>query len=152
MLIDSIEEPVWRDAIDRACRLSEEVYVVDLAWLRSVPWRERIAGVFDPPSRREDLRSLRAVTIRHHPESTVAAMLFAGWLASRLHWQLQRSEIVGDSAAGVLTATAHGARNGDGAVSADGDIVLRLEMAPELQVPGLAGVELHSASGLRVRT
>ena len=62
-LIDSIEEPDrsqagQRAAIDRACELSKQVYVVDLAWLRSTPWRERVATVFDPlPMRRELQRS-----------------------------------------------------------------------------------------------
>src|SRR6202011_425465 len=46
VLVDSVDEPVWREAIDRACELTGEAYVVDLAWLRSTPWRERIAGTF----------------------------------------------------------------------------------------------------------
>ena len=54
-LIDSIDEPVWRSAIDRACSLSKRVYVVDLAWLRSTPWRERVAATFDPPRMRSEL-------------------------------------------------------------------------------------------------
>jgi Glucose-6-phosphate dehydrogenase subunit len=98
------------------------------------------------------------VTVRHHPESTVAAMLLAGWLASRLDWQLERSQIVGRSGAGVLTATARRAAREDDSDRRDppgddasDDIALRLEVAPELQVPGLAGVELRSSSGLRVR-
>ena len=122
VLIDSIEEPVWRDAIDRASRLSQELYVVDLAWLRSTPWRERIAGTFDPPSRRAELGSLCGVTVRHHPDSTVAAMLLVGWLASRLHWQLESSEIEGHGAGGVLTGGARSRdREPDGAGSALAD-------------------------------
>jgi Glucose-6-phosphate dehydrogenase subunit len=147
-LIDSIEEPVWRDAIDRASRLSRDAYVVDLAWLRSIPWRERIAGAFDPPARRAELQSLNAVTVRHHPDSTVAAMLLVGWLASRLGWQLERSQIAGHAGAGLLTGSAHRRPAGD---EDGGDVRLRLEVDPELLVPGLAGVELDSSSGLRVR-
>ncbi len=185
VLIDSIEEPVWRDAIDRASRLSQELYVVDLAWLRSTPWRERIAGTFHPPSRRAELGSLSGVTVRHHPDSTVAAMLLVGWLASRLHWQLESSEIEGHDAGGVLTGGArscdrepdgagsalagsapsangdpdggrgNGGRGNGGGVNGRGggerDIALRLEVDSTMPVPGLAGVELCSASGLRVR-
>ena len=44
------------EALDRACELSEQAYVVDLAWLRSTPWRERIAATFDPPRLRPELR------------------------------------------------------------------------------------------------
>jgi Glucose-6-phosphate dehydrogenase subunit C-terminal domain/Glucose-6-phosphate dehydrogenase subunit N-terminal domain len=150
-LIDSIEEPVWREAIDRASRLSDDVYVVDLAWLRSIPWRERIAGTFDPRSRRAELGSLCSVAVRHHEASTVAAMLLVGWLASRLGWQLERSEIDGHGNDGMLAGSAH-----PSAVWADGggvesDIALRLEVDPAMPVPGLAGVELRSSSGLCVR-
>ena len=140
-LIDSIEEPVWSAAIERACTLSERLYVVDLAWLRSTPWRERLAATFDPASMRSELYSLSALEIRHHPDSTVAAMLFAGWLASRLGWELGRSQIAGTPGHdGVLTGTARSPRGTD--------IELRLQAVPELLVPGLASVRLSSDSGL----
>jgi glucose-6-phosphate dehydrogenase assembly protein OpcA len=153
-LVDSIEEPVWREAIDRATRLSDDVYVVDLAWLRSTPWRERIAGTFHPPARRSELSSLCAVTVRHHPASTVAAMLVVGWLASRLHWQLERSEIDTDGEGGVLTGKAHPAAGEKPGAEEDGvrdEIALRLEVDPTMPVPGLAGVELRTTAGLLVR-
>ena len=35
-----------------ARRSSRTSYVVDLAWLRTTPWRERLAASFDPPARR----------------------------------------------------------------------------------------------------
>ncbi len=138
-LIDSIDEPVWRDALDRASELSRRVYVVDLAWLRSTPWRERVAAAFDPPAMRPELDALNGVTVRHHPDSTVAAMLLLGWLASRLGWKLDHAQIVSsDRREGVLGGTAH----------ADGhDVKLELKADPDLSVPGLAGVNLRSASG-----
>ena len=49
VLLDSVDEPDAREALERACGLSERAYVVDLAWLRSTPWRERVAASFDPP-------------------------------------------------------------------------------------------------------
>jgi glucose-6-phosphate dehydrogenase assembly protein OpcA len=141
-LIDSIEEPVWSAAIERACALSEQVYVVDLAWLRSTPWRERVAATFDPAGMRAQLSSLSSLEIRHHPDSTMAAMLFVGWLASRLGWELDHSQIEGRAGRdGVLTGRAR-ARQGAA------DIELRLQAAPELRVPGLAGIRLHSSAGL----
>jgi glucose-6-phosphate dehydrogenase assembly protein OpcA len=142
-LIDSIEQTVWSTAIERACALSEQAYVVDLAWLRSTPWRERVAAMFDPPSMRPELSSLERLEIRHHPDSTVAAMLFVGWLASRLDWELTRSEIEGRTGRdGALTGSAR--------TQAGGRIELRLQAAPELGVPGLAGVGLCSESGLQI--
>ena len=55
--------------------------VVDLAWLRTAPWRERIAALFDPPAERS---LIEAVRIRHHPVSERAAVLVLGWLSARL--------------------------------------------------------------------
>ncbi len=141
-LIDSIEEPSWSEAIERACALSELLYVVDLAWLRSTPWRERLAATFDPASMRPELDSLSTLTIRHHPDSTVAAMLFAGWLASRLHWELGHSRVEGRTGFdGALIGRARAPRG-------PADIELRLQEDPELRVPGLAGIRLSSDSGL----
>ena len=134
MLIDSIDEPIWRDAIDRACRLSKRAYVVDLAWLRSTPWRERVAASFDPPRRRPELRAIERLTVRHHPASTVSALMLAGWLASRLGWQPSSLVKRGDE----LLGSAHASRQ---------DVALSLRSAPELQVRGLEGVTLATASG-----
>jgi glucose-6-phosphate dehydrogenase assembly protein OpcA len=134
VLLDSVDEPSSRDALDRACTLSRQAYVVDLAWLRSTPWRERVAASFDPPSRREELATLSGVTVRHHPESTAAAMLLAGWLSSRLGWKPEA--LVADGDALVGTAHAH-----------EQKIALRLEAAPELQVRGLEDVTLQTAGG-----
>ena len=137
-LLDSVDDPVWHEAIDRANTLSDRLYVVDLAWLRSTPWRERIAAIFDPPALRAQLETISAITIRHHPDSTVAAMLLIGWLASRLGWQLTPLGSDGD----VLSGTATLARQ---------DIARRLEAAHELQVRGLAGLSIETASGTRLR-
>ena len=142
-LIDSIEEPVWSAAIERACRLSEQAYVVDLAWLRSTPWRERVAATFDPQRMRPELNSLEHLEVRHHPDSTVAAMLFVGWLASRLDWELDPAEIEGRT--GPDGALSSGARTREG-----NRVELRLRAAAELRVPGLAGMRLRSRSGLQI--
>jgi glucose-6-phosphate dehydrogenase assembly protein OpcA len=142
-LIDSIEEPVWSAAIERACGLSEQAYVVDLAWLRSTPWRERVAATFDPAHMRPELSSLQRLEIRHHPDSTVAAMLFVGWLASRLDWELDHAQIEGRTGPdGALSSSAR--------AQGDERVELYLRAAPELQVPGLAGVRLRSRSGLQI--
>lgn len=143
-LIDSIEEPVWSAAIERACGLSQQAYVVDLAWLRSTPWRERVAAIFDPERMRDELSSLELLEIRHHPDSTVAAMLFVGWLASRLDWELEHAEIE-ERRTGPDGALSSGARTRDGK-----RVELHLRAAGELRVPGLAGMRLRSGSGLQI--
>src|SRR5213079_661598 len=49
--------------------VADRAYLVDLAWLRSTPWRERIAATFDPPTFRPQLGAITSVQVRHHPES-----------------------------------------------------------------------------------
>ncbi|QEC47657.1 hypothetical protein FSW04_08770 [Baekduia soli] len=134
-LLDSVDEPEPGDAIRRARQLSDRVYVVDLAWLRSTPWRERIAATFDPPVVRPELRTISAVTVRHHPDSACAALLLAGWMASRLDWRV--GPLV-EHRGGVLEGSLHARRQ---------DVKLRLEPDPQLQVRGLAGLTLATASG-----
>jgi|SRR4051794_1948203 len=135
VLTDSVDEPDPADAIRRAQQLSKEVYVVDLAWLRSTPWRERIAATFDPDPVRPELRTISSVTVRHHPDSAAAALLLCGWLASRLDWRV--GPLV-EHRGGVIEGSVHARRQ---------DVKLRLEPDPRLQVRGLAGLTLSTASG-----
>ncbi len=134
VLLDSVDDPEPADAVRRSCELTERVYVVDLAWLRSVPWRERVAATFDPAPLRPDLKTISAVTVRHNPDSTVAALLLIGWLGSRLGWESSR---LLPTSAGGLAGTLHARRQ---------DVSVRLEPTA-LSVRGLAGLTLETASG-----
>jgi Glucose-6-phosphate dehydrogenase subunit len=135
VLVDSVDEPDAHEGIERAWALSGQAYVVDLAWLRSTPWRERVAAAFDPPRLRPELEAIESLRVRHHPDSTVAAILFVGWLASRLGWET-------DPLAADHNALAGRARDRDRKA-----VALRLEAAPELQVRGLEGLTLQTANG-----
>lgn len=135
VLTDGVDEPEPADALHRAQQLSKKVYVVDLAWLRSTPWRERVAATFDPPIVRPELRTISAITIRHHPDSAVAALLLVGWLASRLGWSC--SPLM-SGRGGIIEGNVHARRQ---------DVRVRLEPDPRLQVRGLAGLTLSTASG-----
>ena len=84
VLVDTQDDPQVTAAFARAADLTRSAYVVDLAWLRSTPWRERIAASFDPPEMRRALRAIDKVVVRHRADSTAAGVLFCGWLASRL--------------------------------------------------------------------
>jgi glucose-6-phosphate dehydrogenase assembly protein OpcA len=138
ILLDSVEDPLAEEALDRACELSDHAYVVDLAWLRTTPWRERVAASFDPPALRRELCAIRSLTVRHHPASTAAAMLLTGWLASRLGWRTEPLSAHGDSLVGK-------------ARTASDDVAVRLQAAPELNVPGLEGITLETAAGRSLR-
>jgi hypothetical protein len=126
--------PSVDEALARACELTRDFHVVDLAWLRSTPWRERIAMSFDPAPMRPELRRLTAVTVRHHPDSAVAGLLLVGWLAARLGWtpgaMIRRHDL--------LYGRATGPRQ---------DVALTLEPEEALSAPGLAGITIEMASG-----
>jgi glucose-6-phosphate dehydrogenase assembly protein OpcA len=131
VLIDTVTSPEPRAALQRAERLLKDAYVVDLAWVRSMPWRERIAATFDPPDWRPLLDEIDGMTVRFHPESTTAAVLLLGWLATRLGWELPSPFETED---GKLCSRAW--RDGK-------EILLRLEPATQ-DVPGLAGVTVEA--------
>ena len=137
VLIDSIEEPGLADAVGRADRLAEDAYVVDLAWLRSTPWRERVAATFDPPLWRAELGKVTKITVRHHPDSAIAGLLFFGWLCSRLEWQ-----------PGSLVQQ-NGSLHGHASTRRQ-EIELRLEPEPRQSAPGLAGLAIETASGMKL--
>jgi glucose-6-phosphate dehydrogenase assembly protein OpcA len=133
VLIDSQDEPEVRAAFERAADLTGSAYVVDLAWLRSTPWRERVAATFDPPPMRRSLGAIDKVVVRHRTDSTAAAALFCGWLASRLGWRPESLGRRGDHLTGHARA-----RRGE----------VTIELRPEdMGAPGLAGVTIEMASG-----
>ena len=133
VLLDSTDDPDVAGALRRAQRLLADRYVVDLAWLRTTPWRERIATVFDPPHRRRRLSEIRALRIHNAPESGAAALLLCGWLAARLHWP-----------AGALERDGHGR-----SIGTLGHVDVRLESV-RLDVPGLMGVTVQFANGAQI--
>jgi glucose-6-phosphate dehydrogenase assembly protein OpcA len=127
MLLDSDEAIDSSESLERAADVLQSAYVVDLAWLRTTPWRERLASSFDPPRRRAALHQMSAITVRHKEGSTSAALLLAGWLASRLGWEAQSLKEAGR---GCLAGRA---RHGDR------ELTISLE-AVDQNAPGLAGV------------
>jgi glucose-6-phosphate dehydrogenase assembly protein OpcA len=136
ILIDSQDEPDVRDALERAADLAGTAYVVDLAWLRSTPWRERVAAIFDPPAYRAMLPAISGITVRHREDSVASATLFCGWLASRLGWKPGRLS----QARGQWTGHAR-ARRGE----------VRISLQPvQMNPPGLDGVTIDLASGAKV--
>ena len=134
MLVDSdtlLEPPA---ALARAVALAESVYVVDLAWLRTTPWRERLAASFDPEPRRAALRRIATVAVRYRSGSGASALLLAGWLASRLHWDPERLGAVDGNALRGL------ARRGADEVRVELDVF-------EQEAPGLGGVTVTCGHG-----
>jgi glucose-6-phosphate dehydrogenase assembly protein OpcA len=137
VLIDSQDEPNLEDAVGRALDLTDDTYVVDLAWLRSTPWRERVAGVFDPATARRSLSEITKVTVRHRSDSAAAGLLFCGWLSSRLDWKPDELARRRDAWVGHARARRS-------------DVAVTLEPVEAMNAPGLAGVTIETASGATV--
>ncbi len=136
VLIDSLDFADWREAIARTQELSQFAEVSDLAWLRSTPWRERVAATFDPSVWRPELDAINRVELRMHPGSTMAALLYIGWLASRLEWQPHVMDLdANDDKRGYATGPA-------------GQVEIVFSNDDTMPVPGLAGLTLETAGGL----
>ena len=134
VLLDSGVEPEPAAALMRAAALVERVKVVDLAWLRTTPWRERLAAAFDPQAQRELLAGIDCVTVRHEPAAAASGLLLVGWLSSRLGW----------SGRGKL---AEGSSIGGSVEGREGPVDVRLEPTHAQRAPGLAGVTVGGPGG-----
>jgi glucose-6-phosphate dehydrogenase assembly protein OpcA len=134
VLLDSVEESDVRAALERVSQLTRDVYVVDLAWLRTTPWRERLAASFDPPQWRRELSDISAVIVEHRSDSAAAALLLVGWLASRLGWR--PSPLLPNG--GGLAGRAAGRRQ---------EVAVELQANTALDVPGLCAVTIETDRG-----
>lgn len=61
--------------------------VADLNWYRLAPWQELSAASFDPPERRLALLEMDQLEVDYEKGNAAQALLYLGWLASRLSWQ-----------------------------------------------------------------
>ncbi len=64
--------------------------VADLAWTRLTRWRALLAQAFENEAFRRRLPEFSSLAVRHEARRSPSALLFAGWLASRLAWDDQR--------------------------------------------------------------
>ncbi|MEL6438394.1 MAG: glucose-6-phosphate dehydrogenase assembly protein OpcA [Cyanobacteria bacterium J06621_8] len=67
--------------------LNQDTALADLNWRRLAPWQELAAAAFDPPERRGEIYEVDRVTIDYEQGNQSQALMFLGWLASRLKWQ-----------------------------------------------------------------
>lgn len=75
--------------------IEEETYIADLNWHRLFPWQELTAAAFDPPERRLALQEIDQIAIDYEKGSAAQALMFLGWIASRLEWQPVRCKVTG---------------------------------------------------------
>lgn len=67
--------------------IESETYVADLNWHRLSAWQELTAAAYDPPERRNSLGEIDRVTIDYEKGNAAQALMFLGWLGSRLDWK-----------------------------------------------------------------
>jgi glucose-6-phosphate dehydrogenase assembly protein OpcA len=109
-MLEAIAPPNRRLVIDsslgnpRRCldvlvdRIQAGQAVNDLNWLRLRSWRESLAMVFDPPSRREALAHVVQLDIDVEGDNPVKGLLLAAWIADRLGWHLVESRGIANGA------------------------------------------------------
>ena len=66
--------------------IQQNVPLADINWRRLAPWQELSAEAFDPPERRSQIYEVDQVTIDYQKGNQTQALMFLGWLASRLNW------------------------------------------------------------------
>ncbi|MGD1921570.1 MAG: glucose-6-phosphate dehydrogenase assembly protein OpcA [Pleurocapsa sp.] len=69
-----------------AALLKEDTTLADINWRRLAPWQELAAAAFDPPERRSEIYEVDKVTIDYELGNQSQALMYLGWLASRLNW------------------------------------------------------------------
>lgn len=131
--LDSIEQLFSRQG-------AEAIAVSDINWARLTSWRALLANFYDVQEYRAALAEQERVKIEYAaPEGNAngiatQALMIAGWLASRLHWSIERQTNEADQTL-FFARKANG-----GAVSLE---LKRVEL-PEMKPGRLARVELQS--------
>jgi glucose-6-phosphate dehydrogenase assembly protein OpcA len=116
------------------------VPVRDLEWARLTAWRDLVSQFFDAPERRALLYQISRVAIdaAHPARATTCspALLFSGWLASRLDW-LPRSA---ESENGRVLVRCN---------SQNGEVLVSLGTTPSQadRPPRIESVALHTRTG-----
>lgn len=87
VIIDSSSfNDVESDLLQMHSLMAQGTAIADLNWRRLAPWQELTAETFDPPERRAALTEVDQVTIDYEKGNPAQALMFLGWLASRLKW------------------------------------------------------------------
>ena len=64
----------------------------DLNWVRLKNWRESLAMIFDPPSRRPILDHITDIDIDIAGDHIIQALFFISWISDKLHWSFLKVE------------------------------------------------------------
>jgi glucose-6-phosphate dehydrogenase assembly protein OpcA len=93
LIVDSSEFRNSESDLLTLCHLlSQGINVADLNWSRLAAWQELTAAAFDPPERRAAIWEVDHVTLNYEKGNSTQALMFLGWLASRLGWDIAAME------------------------------------------------------------
>jgi len=67
--------------------ISSNKAINDLNWVRLKSWRESLAMIFDPPSRREILEHITQIDVDIEGEHIIQALFLISWLSDKLEWE-----------------------------------------------------------------
>jgi len=88
IIVDSSDFPdPLRDLKQVGTFMAKGLPIADLNWRRLGAWQELSAEAFDPPERRAAILEVDQVTVDYEKGNPAQALMFLGWLASRLQWQ-----------------------------------------------------------------
>jgi glucose-6-phosphate dehydrogenase assembly protein OpcA len=124
------------DLLKIKAMIDSGVQVADLNWRRIAPWQELTAQTFDPPDRRAAVWEIDRITIDYEKGNSTQALMFLGWMASKLAWQPQSMVREG----GDYDIYEYGFVNKDG-------IEVKAELAA---IPMAAGTVMGDLTGLRL--
>jgi glucose-6-phosphate dehydrogenase assembly protein OpcA len=140
LILDQPDPQPDVDALRTALDLSVNRFGRDLVWFGITPWRELVAGFFDPPGAESALERLTSVRIeavaRPGDPTPRVALWLAAWLAGRLGWAPKTR--LGEDAQ-VLAAVFDGPGGGIG-------VEFRTRRDPDVAMPHLLGVTLEAGS------
>jgi glucose-6-phosphate dehydrogenase assembly protein OpcA len=112
----------------------------DLEWARLTAWRDLVSQFFDAPETRSLPYQISRVEIAAAPPTSAAtssaALLFAGWLASRLDWSPRSAAL--DNGRILVRCN-----------SSNGEVLVSLEAPPSQpgRPPRIESVALHTRTG-----
>lgn len=108
VLVDSSGRARDQETLRELCTFVERfpsVILHDLAFMRLSPWLDIIAQFFDDPALREDLFSLVGLEIESGSEAE--AIYLAGWLGSRLSWDVTARDAFRDRRGAAVAFATH---------------------------------------------
>ncbi len=78
------------DILTKALRSKRAIN--DLNWIRLKSWRESLAMIFDPPSRRNLLDHITQIDVDIEGENMIQALFLISWISDKLNWQVVESK------------------------------------------------------------